>query len=111
MKKYFLLFAIIFISSGFWNSARSDDGTEWTYDPVGLITDVGQLSDNCEWSANMLINMIDNSYQTHFHSNPSTDLRQTDEWIQVKLPYAMQNIKFTMSRRRDGSGNYYDGWN
>ncbi|MDD4760422.1 MAG: discoidin domain-containing protein, partial [Bacteroidaceae bacterium] len=111
MKKYFLLFAIIFISSGFWNSARSDDGTGWTYDPVGLITDVGQLSDNCEWSANMLINMIDNSYQTHFHSNPSTDLRQTDEWIQVKLPYAMQNIKFTMSRRRDGSGNYYNGWN
>jgi hypothetical protein len=59
----------------------------------------------------MLINMIDNSYQTHFHSNPSTDLRQTDEWIQIKLPYAMQNIKFSMSRRRDGSGNYYNGWN
>ncbi|MDD4760911.1 MAG: discoidin domain-containing protein, partial [Bacteroidaceae bacterium] len=111
MKKYFLLFAIIFISSSFWNSARSDDGTEWTYDPVGLITDVDQLSDNCEWAPNMLKDMIDNSDQTNFHSNPSTDLRQTDEWIQVKLPYAMQNIKFTMSRRRDGSGDYYNNWN
>src|SRR5574344_1605116 len=112
MKKYSLLLVFMLIGSAFWNIVRSDDSTEWTYDPSQpLITDVGQLSDNCEWAANMLINMIDNTDQTHFHSNPSVDLHSTDEWIDVKLPYAIQNIKFTMTRRRDGSGNYYNGWN
>ena len=113
MKKNFLLLALTLLCSAFWSSARGEDTTEWTYDPdEPLITEVSQMSDNCAWSAgaNSACFFNDNPNDC-FHSNPSFDLHTQDEWIQVDLSYAIQNMYFKMVRRRDGSGTYYNGWN